>query len=69
MDLPDVHPNIAELYARKVARLAEALNRPEERDEAAGTIRGLIEHITLTPGLKRGQLDVTLCGELGTLLE
>ncbi|KAA1053067.1 hypothetical protein [Azospirillum argentinense] len=69
VDLPDIHPNIAELYARKVARLAEALNRPEERDEAAGAIRGLIEQITLTSGLKRGQLDVTLYGELGTLLE
>ncbi|WP_085558422.1 recombinase family protein [Azospirillum agricola] len=69
VDLPDVHPNVAELYARKVARLSEALNRPEERDEAAGAIRGLIERITLTPGPKRGQLDVTLCGELGAILE
>ncbi|WP_162801075.1 hypothetical protein [Azospirillum brasilense] len=52
-----------------MARLAEALNRPEECDEAADAIRGLIEKIMLTPGPKRGQLEVILYGELGTLLE
>jgi hypothetical protein len=34
---------------RKVERLAEALRKPEERDEAADAIRALIEKITLTP--------------------
>ena len=69
VDLPDVHPNIADLYARKVARLADALNRPADRDEASDAIRGLIETITLTPGPKRGQLNATLCGDLATILE
>jgi len=49
-DLPDIHPNVAGIYRRKVERLAEALRRPEERDEAAEAIRGVIERITLTPG-------------------
>jgi len=35
VDIPDIHPNIAGIYQRKVERLAEALRRPQERDEAA----------------------------------
>lgn len=31
VDIPDVHPNIAELYRRKVERLSEALDHPEDR--------------------------------------
>ena len=68
-DLPDIHPNVAEIYRRKVARLAEALNRPEDRDEAASAIRGLIERIVITPGEKWGEVHATLCGDLGTILE
>ena len=51
-DLPDIHPNIADIYRRKVARLPEALDHPEDRDAAASAIRGLIERIMLTPGAK-----------------
>lgn len=69
LDKPDIHPNIAEIYRRKVERLAEALNNPAERDEAADAIRGLIERVTLTPGPKRGVLDATLHGEFGAILE
>ena len=67
--LPDLHPNIAGIYAAKVARLAEALEHPDERDEAAEAIRGLIEKITLTPGPKRGQIDAVLYGDLGRILD
>ena len=34
-DLPDIHPSIADIYRRKVARLAEALDHPENRDAVA----------------------------------
>ena len=60
-EIPDIHPNIAGIYRRKVARLAEALRKPEERDAVASAIRGLIERIVLTPGASRG--------DLGTILE
>ena len=69
VDIPDIHPNVAGLYRRKVERLAEALQRPQERDEAAEAIRALIDHITLTPGPRRGEIDATLHGNLGTILE
>ena len=68
-DLPDIHPNIAGIYRRKVARLADALKHPEDRDEAATAIRGLIERIVLTPGEKWGEVHATLYGDLGTILE
>ncbi len=68
-DIPDVHPNVAGLYRRKVERLAEALRDSRERDEAAEAVRGLIERVVLTPGAKRGEMDATLHGDLGAILE
>ena len=68
-DLPDIHPNVAGLYRRKVERLSEALRNPQEREEAAAAIRDLIERITLAPGPKRGQIDATLHGDLGAILD
>ncbi|MDE0149983.1 MAG: recombinase family protein [Rhodospirillaceae bacterium] len=69
VDLPDIHPNIAIVYRRKVERLAEALADPRDRDEAADAIRGLIERIVLTPGEKRSSMNAALHGDLGTILE
>ncbi len=69
VEIPDIHPNVADIYRRKVARLAEALNHPEDRDAAASAIRGLIERIVLAPGEKRGEMDITLRGDLGAILE
>lgn len=69
VDIPDIHPNVAGIYRRKVERLAEALQRPQERDEAAEAIRALIDRITLTPGHRRGEIAATLHGDLGTILE
>lgn len=60
--------NVAELYRRKVERLTEALNDPEDRAEAASALRGVIEKIVLTPGAKRGEISAQLVGELRTIL-
>ncbi len=69
IETPDIHPNLAEIYRKKVERLAEALNHPAERDEAAGAIRALIERVVLTPGANRGKVNAALHGEFGTILE
>jgi site-specific DNA recombinase len=69
VDIPDIHPNVAGIYRRKVGQLAEALQRPQERDEAADAIRALIDHITLTPGPRRGEIAATLHGDPDTILE
>ncbi|CAN7504757.1 recombinase family protein [Brucella pseudogrignonensis] len=68
-DTPDILPSAAAIYARKVARLTAALNRPEERQQAADALRMLIEKIVLTPGPERGELYATLHGDLVTILE
>ena len=67
--VPDVHPNVADIYRRKVERLAVALHNPGERDEAAAAIRGLIERIVLTPSVAWAETDAKLVGDLGTILE
>ncbi len=68
-DLPDIHPNIADIYRRKVEGLAEALDHPEDRDAAASALRSLIERIVLTPGEKWAEMEAVLHGDLGTILE
>ena len=68
VDIPDIHPNAAEIYRKKVERLSEALNKPDDRAEAGEAIRALIEKITLKPGPNRGEIDATLHGDLGTIL-
>ena len=40
VDLPDIHPNVAGIYRRKVERLSDALQNPQESNEAAAAIRG-----------------------------
>jgi len=67
-DTPDILPSASAIYAKKVSDLTKALNRKEEREEAAETLRGLIEKISLTPGPERGEIYATLHGELGTIL-
>ncbi|MEH0197138.1 recombinase family protein [Caulobacter sp. CCNWLY153] len=69
IDVPDLHPNIAELYRRKVERLSEALSQPEERDAAAQAIRALIQEIILTPGPNRGEIFAELRSGFETLLQ
>ena len=69
VDLPDIHPNISDVYRRRVARLAEALDHPGDRDVAAAAVRSLIDRIVLTPGAKRGEMDAVLHGDFGTILE
>ena len=59
-------PNLAEVYRKKVAKLADALNEENARSEAAEAIRGLIDEIRLIP--KDGDLKIELYGELAALI-
>jgi site-specific DNA recombinase len=68
-DMPDVHPNIAELYRAKMGRLAETLNEPAARHEAREDIRSLVGEVVLTPGAKRGEVHAVLRGDLLGILE
>lgn len=64
-----LHPGLADIYARKVADLATALNDRDGRQEAAALLRRLIETVILTPD--PGQPDdhrIELVDELGAIL-
>lgn len=63
---PAIHPNLAELYRRKVESLHESLNEESTRTEAAEALRTLIEEIRLVP--QDGRLRIDLHGELATIL-
>ena len=68
-DIPDIHPRIGDIYRRRVERLAESLATPEDRAKAAEAIRRLIARIKILPGAKRGDMDITLVGNLGTIIQ
>ena len=53
-ELPNVNPNVDQLYRRKVKRLAEELAQHPSSQEPAITLRSLIGEVVLTPEEKRG---------------
>ena len=63
---PLLHPGMAELYRQKVTNLAQALEHPETRTEAAEAIRGLVDAIMLVP--TEGELRIELKGNLAAML-
>jgi DNA invertase Pin-like site-specific DNA recombinase len=63
---PLLHPQMAELYRRKVTTLAQALEQPESRLGATEALRGLIDAIVLTPA--EGALKIELKGNLAAML-
>ncbi len=60
---------MAEIYRRKVTRLADALADSQASQEAASAIRSLIGDVVLTPGERRGEVNATLRGELLAILD
>ena len=48
--LPTLHPDLAEVYRRKVGELAAELQGDAARDAARQTLRSLLESITVPPG-------------------
>lgn len=68
-DVPDLHPNIATLYRKRVERFTQALTDHDDGRLAAEALRSLIGKIVLTPGDKRGEVHAELRGELFGILE
>lgn len=66
--LPVIHPNLAELYQRKVACLENELADPEIATEAKSVLRSLIKMIKVTPGTERGEVQLELHGDLAAIL-
>lgn len=62
---PRLHPNLAEVYRRKVADLQQAL-ADKDAGPARELVRALVEAIVLIP--ERGRLRVEVRGELAAIL-
>ncbi|NQV79365.1 MAG: recombinase family protein [Alphaproteobacteria bacterium] len=63
---PLIHPNLAELYRKKVVELETLLTEDGAEAEAVQLVRGLVEEITLSP--EAGELRVDLKGDLAAIL-
>jgi hypothetical protein len=63
-----IHPQLAEIYARKVAHLEETLNDEVIRGEAVELLRSLIEFIELRPRTDGTGVDATLHGDMARIL-
>ena len=65
----DLHPKAVEVYKRKVADLATALQAEDFlRDDAANALRGLVDRIVAYPSGKRGAFEIELHGQLAAAL-
>ena len=63
-----LHPNIGELYARKIGDLKSLLQNDATKHQATEIIRSLIEKIVVSPTNQRGKSDVVLHGALAPIL-
>ncbi len=63
---PVLHPNLSELYRRKVEDLHESLNDPAIRQEAIELLRELIEAITVMPS--EDGYEIELIGDVVNMI-
>ncbi|WP_082267115.1 recombinase family protein [Komagataeibacter europaeus] len=64
---PLLHPNMADIYQRRIASLYESLQAEETKTEAAERLRTLISQITLQSA--DGELAIILRGDLAAILQ
>ena len=62
------HPNIGELYARKIGDLKSLIQDDTTKHQATEIIRSLIEKIVVSPTSQRGKSNVVLHGALASIL-
>ena len=66
--VPVLHPNLPALYRRRVEALEEALTDPQTAGPATEALRALVNAILVVPGERRGEVSVTLRGDLAAFL-
>jgi DNA invertase Pin-like site-specific DNA recombinase len=67
--VPVLHPNLPALYRRKVEALEEALKDEATALLAAEALRTLIDAILVHPGERRGEVSLSLRGDLAAFLQ
>ena len=65
---PRLHPNLAQVYRDKVARLHEALQSAPDAQGALDAVRRLIERIILTPVPDARGCEIELIGEIAAMV-
>jgi hypothetical protein len=63
--VPRLHPNLTELYRKKVANLRDALADPTTQTEALEILRGLIERVTVKT--VENAFEIELIGEIANM--
>jgi site-specific DNA recombinase len=63
-----IHPNLPELYRRKVTGLQEVVRDEATRPQAVEIIRSLLDRIEVYPGKARGHCEVMIVGALAQIL-
>ena len=63
---PLLHPNMAQMYQDRIAKLCENLQSEEDRGAAVDVLRSLVDEISLVP--ENGELSIVLRGDLGAIL-
>lgn len=61
-----MHPNIGEIYRRRVADLQASLADPRLRTEAVELVRSLIERVVVTTG---SETEIELVGDIAAMVE
>lgn len=64
--VPRLHPNLAEVYRGKVARLREVIQDSRDRNEALDILRGLIDVIEIAPSDEGFRIE--LFGEIAKMV-
>jgi site-specific DNA recombinase len=65
---PRFHPKLSDVYRDKVAQLHGALADPQDREEAIGILRGLIEKISVRPTGTGRSFEVELVGDIANMV-
>ena len=65
-DTPRLHPNVAEIYRKRVGSLQDALADPATKTEAIEILRGLIERIAVTAA--GDGFTIELVGEIANMI-
>ena len=63
-----LHPNLSDLYRKKLAKLQDALQDEATRPQVVETIRSLVDRIEVIPSQARGHCEVILVGALAQIL-